>query len=147
MIASRLTRYCVALFAVVAAVLVPVAADAYWHGGGGGWGWHGGGGGGWGWHGGGGWGWGGGWCCGFYFGVPPVYAAPPPYYYYPATPYDPPPAYPVPQQSYAPDTGQPPPPAQACYAGQWVCPLDHPTLSGNACACNSTNGRVWGRAR
>ena len=130
MIASRMTRYCVALLAMAAAVLVPVTADAYWRGG---WG--------------GGWGWRGGWCCGVYFGVSPMYVAPPPYYYYPPPPVYVAPPYPVQQQPYAQDTGQPPPPAQACYAGQWVCPLDRPTLSGNACSCNGTNGRVWGRAR
>jgi hypothetical protein len=101
------------VFAGLLAVAAP-AANADWHGGGGGWhggggwnggGWHGGGGGGWGWHGGGGWGWhGGSWACcwrnGIFIGVaPPVYA-PPPAYYYPPPAYYPPPYYPYYQAPY-----------------------------------------------
>ena len=88
MIASNLlSPWRSAAFALGMLLAIP-AAQADWHGGGGG-GWHGGGGG---WHGGGegwhgGWGWGPGVTFGFPFFVPP------PAYYYPPPVYYPPPAY------------------------------------------------------
>jgi len=88
------------VFAGLLAVAAP-AANADWHGGGGGW--HGGG-----WHGGGGWGWHGGGCCwrnGVFIGIaPPVYA-PPPAYYYPPPAYYPPPYYPQPYYPSYPSYG------------------------------------------
>jgi hypothetical protein len=41
----------------------------------------------------------------------------------------------------------PPAPGQACYAGPWVCPLNHAIPSGDSCSCVANGGRVWGQAR
>lgn len=74
---------------------------------------------------------------------PPVYYAspPPPVYYPPPSPpawYTPPPAA----------TAAPPAPTgQSCFAGAYVCPMDHPVPSGSACYCLSNErSKVWGRA-
>ena len=93
------------------------------------------------------------WRGGFWVGVvpPPVYIGPPvvyppPYYYPPPPPvwYPPPPGY----AEGAPPV--PPPPAgtgQSCYAGPYVCPMDHPVASGSACYCLANDrSKVWGRA-
>ena len=127
MIASRLLRYFLLILAVIC--LAPAAARADWHGG-----WHGGGHGGWGWRG------------GVYLDLPPVYV-PPPVYYYPPPVYPGPPVYAVPPEAESMSSNGPPPPAQACYAGQWVCPLERPNVVGNACSCPTGAGRAWGRAR
>jgi hypothetical protein len=77
---------------------------------------------------------------GFY--PPPVYYPPPPVYYAP------PPVVYAPPQNYS----QAPGPAQsgegqACYAGPYVCPMDHPVASGSSCYClGNGSQRVWGRA-
>jgi hypothetical protein len=118
---TRSARIRLVLLAVAAAMLLPAAAQAYWRG-------------------------------GVFFAFPPIYVAPPPAYYYPppAYYYPPPPAYGAPPSAYAapPDTSSgPPAPAQACYAGPWVCSLDRATASGDSCSCAANGGRVWGRAR
>ena len=90
-----------------------------------------------------------GWRGGLYFGLPPVVIAPPPpVYYYPPPPVfvGPPPVYEAPPAAFPQSYGGPPPPGTACYAGQWVCPLDRPTASGDSCACPTASGRLWGRA-
>ena len=80
-----------------------------------------------------------------YFG-PPVYYPPPTYYAPPPAPaYNAPPpaAYNAPAQSDA----APMPAGQSCYAGAYVCPMDHPIPSGANCYCPGTGGdRVWGHA-
>jgi hypothetical protein len=121
MTTTRAALLRLAVLAIVAAALLPGAAQAYWRG-------------------------------GVFFGFPAFYVAPPPVYYYPppAYYYPPPPVYVAPAPAYsAPPTASngPPPPAQACYAGPWVCPLSRPTASGDSCACAGTNGRTWGQAR
>jgi hypothetical protein len=72
---------------------------------------------------------------------PPVYYPPPPAYYAP-----PPAYYAQPQQTYS----QAPAPGgagQMCYAGPYVCPMEHPTAAGANCYCLGNGGaRVWGRA-
>lgn len=91
------------------------------------------------------------------FGVPffvapwPYYPPPPPVYVYPAPAYPPPPAYyaPPPPSGYAPyQPGSPSSaPAQSCYAGANVCPMETPVPPGTACYCTGSNGvRVWGNA-
>jgi hypothetical protein len=77
-----------------------------------------------------------------FFGFPPVYVPPPAYYYPPPVYVTPPPVYVAPPA----EAGGPPPPAQACYAGPWVCPLQQATPVGNSCACQGASGPVWGRA-
>lgn len=64
---------------------------------------------------------------------PPVYVAPPPVYapYYP------------PRAEYA----GPPPAADNCSAGPYMCPLGAPANIGQACACDTPQGRIWGRTR
>lgn len=71
---------------------------------------------------------------------PPVYYPPPPVYYAP-----PPVLYAPPPQTYSP---APPPGArQACFAGPYSCPMDHPVTIGANCYCLGNGGeRVWGRA-
>ena len=113
-----------ALLALAGAALLPAAAQAYWRG-------------------------------GVWFGLPgiyvapPVYVAPPPVYVAPPV-YAAPPYVQAPyaQGPYAPGPSYSAPqgPAQACYAGPWVCPLEQPTASGAACACAANGGRVWGQA-
>jgi hypothetical protein len=70
---------------------------------------------------------------------------PGPYYYPPPAYYPPPPpvVY-APPQAYAPaHTGA----GQACFAGAYVCPMDHPIATGAGCYCLGNGGqRVWGRA-
>jgi hypothetical protein len=83
----------------------------------------------------------------FGFGLGAIAAAP---YYY-APPYYPPVYYTPPQMYY-----QPPPQGysqaqggggQSCYAGAYVCPMDHPVATGASCYCPGNNGqRVLGRA-
>jgi hypothetical protein len=80
-----------------------------------------------------------------YFG-PPAYF-PPPYYppYFPPAYYPPPPQpYYPPPAAYAPRSSGPY--GQSCYAGDAVCPMEHPVGSGSACYCTTAQGRVWGRA-
>jgi hypothetical protein len=76
---------------------------------------------------------------------PPPYYYPPPAYYPPPPPvvYTPPQTY-TPPQSYAPaNTGG----GQMCYAGAYVCPMDHPVATGGGCYCLGNGGQhVWGRA-
>lgn len=79
------------------------------------------------------------WIGGPVFIAPPV-VYPPPVYYPP-----PPPVW------YTPPQAQAAPPAtptgQSCYAGPYVCPMDHPVASGSACYCLSNErSRIWGRA-
>ena len=124
---------CIALLAVLVVALAPGAARAYWHGG-------------YGWGGGWGGGWRGGGCCwgggGVFLGIaPPIYVGPPVYYAPPPVLYAPPPAYSAP-----PANAGPPPAANACYAAQWVCPLERPAASGDSCSCPAPGGRAWGRA-
>ena len=100
-------------------------------------------------------GWGGGWRGGgVFFGFPPIVVAPP-IYAPPPVYYPPPPGYypPQPPAAYAPpDPGQQPGPGpqaggQSCYAGPYVCPMDHPVASGSGCYCLGNNRtQVWGRA-
>lgn len=76
--------------------------------------------------------------------------------YYPPPAYYPPPVYAPPPVIYAPPppvTFTPPPSyppvarGQSCYAGAYVCPMEHPTASGSTCYCPGNGGeRVWGRA-
>jgi hypothetical protein len=92
------------------------------------------------------------------FGVPffvapwPYYPPPPPpVYVYPAPAYPPPPAYyaPPPPAGYAPDQPGSPSaaPAQSCYAGANVCPMETAVPPGAACYCTDPNGvRIWGNA-
>ncbi len=81
-----------------------------------------------------------------YYGYGPAYLPPPVYYPPPPVYYAPPPVYYAPPRVYAP----PPPPItgrQACYAGQYVCPMDNPIAPGAGCYCSGNAGqRVWGRA-
>ena len=78
----------------------------------------------------------------FYVG-PPAYYPPPPVYYPPPAYYPPPPvAYAAPPAAAAPG-----PAGQSCYAGAYVCPMDHPVPSGADCYCLGNGGtRVWGHA-
>ncbi len=81
----------------------------------------------------------------------PGYYAPRPYYYAPPPPpvYYPPPAYYAPPTYYPPPAYYPPvgPPAQACYAGPYMCQLDRAVPAGDSCSCPVTgNTRVYGRA-
>jgi hypothetical protein len=86
---------------------------------------------------------------GVYVGVaPPPFFYPPPFYYGPPVYYPPPPAYyGAPPLAYA----APPPPAatapaaQSCYAGPLVCPMEHPSATGNTCWCTGSSGRVYGQ--
>lgn len=82
----------------------------------------------------------------FYGGIavaPPIVVGPPVVYpppaYYPPT-YYPPPAY------YPPPVAPHPAGGQACYAGAYVCPLDHAPGTDGSCSCPSDDngGRVWG---
>ena len=51
-------------------------------------------------------------------------------------------------QSQASSSSGPPPPGSACYAGQWVCPLDAPDRrSAIRAPARPAAGRAWGRAR
>jgi hypothetical protein len=71
------------------------------------------------------------------FYVPAPYYVPPPVYYY-----GPPPvAYvPAPAPAVAPAAGP------SCYAGAYVCPLDHASAVGSPCSCpTNNNGRIGGR--
>jgi len=73
----------------------------------------------------------------YYYAPPPVYYAPPPAYYAP-----PPAAYGAPAAS-----GPTQPAGQSCYAGPVICPMDHPTVTGNTCWCTASSGRVYGQVR
>ena len=80
---------------------------------------------------------------------PPAYYAPPPPAGYSAPPpaaYNaPPPAAYAPQQSDA--APAPSAAGQSCYAGAYVCPMDHPIPSGANCYCPGNGGdRIWGHA-
>jgi hypothetical protein len=82
----------------------------------------------------------------FSFGFP-FFVGPPAYY--PPPPYYPPPAYyPPPPATYAPPVPQPGAPSgQSCYAGAYVCPMEHPVPSGSSCYCLSNNRtRIPGQA-
>ncbi|HEY2131360.1 MAG TPA: hypothetical protein VGH36_00040 [Acetobacteraceae bacterium] len=73
------------------------------------------------------------------FYPPPVYYPPPPVYYPP-----PPVVYAPPSQSYMPQHDQS---GQACYAGAYSCPMDHPVATGSSCYCLGNGGqRIWGRS-
>lgn len=61
------------------------------------------------------------------FVAPPVFIGPPVYYGAPV--YYPPPR----------------PIGEACYAGAYVCPLDHPGPVGAPCSCPTNGGRAGGR--
>jgi hypothetical protein len=80
---------------------------------------------------------------GFY--PPPVYYPPPPVYYPPPPVYYTPPPPPVvysPPQTYS----QAPAGGQSCYAGSYVCPMDHPVAAGAGCYCPGNGGqRIWGK--
>ncbi len=119
------TALAVLVVASIGAIAMPGSAHAWWRGGFHGGGFHGG---------------------GFVFGfAPPLFYAPPPVYYAPPAYYPPPTYYaPPPPTYYAPQASNGP--AQSCNAGAYVCPLDHPTPVGAACACPTYNGRVGGRA-
>jgi hypothetical protein len=83
--------------------------------------------------------WRGGPYVGFGF-FPPVVVAPPPVYY------PPPPVYYAPPPVYAPAPAYSPAQAgQGCYAGAYVCPLEHATPVGAPCSCPANNGRVSGQ--
>jgi hypothetical protein len=74
-----------------------------------------------------------------YYGPPPVYYPPPPLYYAP------PPVVYAPPQTYVP--GRPTASGQACFAGAYSCPMDHPVPAGEGCYCLGNGGqRMWGRA-
>jgi hypothetical protein len=77
---------------------------------------------------------------GVQFGIaPPMYA--------PAFPYHHGPYHHGPYH-YAPPAYHPPPAAtEGCYAGAWVCPLQGPAWVGSPCACPTSRGQAWGRAR
>jgi len=81
----------------------------------------------------------------FYGGIavaPPIVVGPPVVYpppvYYPPVYY--PPAY------YPPPMAPHPAGGQACYAGAYICPLDHAPGTDGSCSCPSDDngGRVWG---
>ena len=64
-------------------------------------------------------------------GPPVIYAPPPVVYAAPPVVYEP-----------------VPPPARSCYAGAYVCPLNHATPTGGTCSCPTNNGgRASGHAR
>jgi hypothetical protein len=76
---------------------------------------------------------------------PPVYY-PPPAYYPPPVYYTPPPA-----PSYAPPQRYAPPPGAvaglSCYAGPYMCPMEHSVPAGTTCWCpDNAGGRAYGRA-
>jgi hypothetical protein len=76
-----------------------------------------------------------------YYPPAPYYYPPPPVYYAP-----PPAVYAPPPQSYSQAPG-PGGAGQMCYAGPYVCPMDHPTATGANCYCLGNGGaRVWGKA-
>jgi hypothetical protein len=66
-----------------------------------------------------------------FFVPPPVYVAPP-------VVYAPRPVYVAPAPAYT---------SARCYAGAYVCPLDHPTPVGAGCSCPTNGGRAYGDAR
>jgi hypothetical protein len=71
----------------------------------------------------------------------PYYYPPPPVYYAP-----PPPVVYAPPQAYSPQS-QAAGSGQSCYAGPYVCPMDHPIATGAGCYCLGNGGeRVWGRS-
>lgn len=118
MVRMRSVRSGLLLAGLVAGALLPAAAQAHWRG-------------------------------RVFFGVGPGWG-PPAYYYPPPVYMVPPPVYAPPPAEYAAPPAEaegPPPMAQACYAGPWVCPLQRAIPAGNSCACEGTNGPVWGRAR
>ena len=82
----------------------------------------------------------------FYFGAPAYY--PPPVYYPSPAYYPPPPYYSAPPVTYASQPPQPAAPAgQSCYAGAYVCPMEHAVPTGSACYCLSNNrAHIPGRA-
>jgi len=93
------------------------------------------------------------WRSGVWIGGP-VFVGPPPAVYppaiYPPPVYYPPPPAPVwytPPAATAAPLGGPSLTGQSCYAGPYVCPMDQPVPSGNACYCMSNgHSRIWGRA-
>jgi hypothetical protein len=88
---------------------------------------------------------------GVFIGIPPIVVAPPIYSpgYYPPPAYYPPPYYapPSPPAAYAPSAPAQQSAGQSCYAGPYVCPMDHPVVSGSGCYClGNDRTQVWGRA-
>jgi hypothetical protein len=86
---------------------------------------------------------------GVFIGLPPIVVAPPIYPgYYPPPAYYPPPYYaPPPPMAYAPQSQAQQGTGQSCYAGPYVCPMDHPVASGSGCYClGNDRTQVWGRA-
>lgn len=85
------------------------------------------------------------WRGGLFFGIGPLFAPPlyaPPAYYGPPIYAPPPPVYyGPPPMIYAPA-----PAGQGCYAGPYICPLDHPAPIGAACSCPTGQGRAYGHA-
>jgi hypothetical protein len=143
---SLATRALVAAAVIgLGAAAMPAPAQAWWHGG-----WHG------------GWGFG-----GVVIGVPPVVLAPPAVVVAPPAVVvaPPPPVYyaapPVAYYAPAPAVVATPAPAvavtaaptyasasgQSCYAGAYVCPLEHATPIGANCSCPANEGRVHGQVR
>jgi hypothetical protein len=122
---QRLVASAVIAVAALGALAAPTPAEAWWRGG-----------------------WG---CCGVGIGLgfyPPVYVPPPVYYAPPPAYYAPPPPttyYSQAQPPYSPAPAEPSG-TQSCYAGNYVCPMDHPTASGSPCWCSANGGRVYGRS-
>ena len=75
--------------------------------------------------------WRGGYGVGFGFYAPRVYIGPP-------VVYVPPPVYYAPPPVYA---------ARSCYAGPYICPLEHASPVNATCTCPTNNGRAYGAAR
>jgi hypothetical protein len=115
-----MTRFAwVAGVAAIGLAMTPAPARAWWRGG---------------------WGYNGGIVIGvvppFFLPPPVVYAAPPPVYYAPP----PPPYYSAP--AYHPTVS-----GQSCYAGAYVCPLEHATPVGANCSCPSYGRPAYGQVR
>lgn len=85
----------------------------------------------------------------YVYAPPPIVYGPPPMVY--APPVYAPPGYPPPPGYQSAPTYAPPAqagqgqPGQACYAGAYVCPLDAPLPAGAACSCPTNTGRAGGR--
>jgi hypothetical protein len=88
------------------------------------------------------------WWHGGIFIAPVPFVIPPVVPYYPPAYYPPPPPYYVapPPASYVGPSGDPAP-GQSCYAGAYVCPLDHVSPIGAPCTCPTNTGRVAGNVR
>ncbi len=70
-----------------------------------------------------------------YYPPPPVYYPPPPVYYAP-----PPAAYVAPGTAYAAQPGR------TCFAGSYTCPLGANVPAGAGCSCPTGRGNAYGRA-